>query len=124
MQHCSGVVAATADTTDMDEGIVKEGMVDEETIEEVCYGENGFLDGSSSTQETKNSVGLVVVSKSSRSCNFAQEVEKDTIDDWNKMKGIVYSCDAYYSNYSCYSKMEMSLEPYLHFKAAKDFSGK
>ena len=47
-------------------------MVDEETfdveaVEEVGYGETGSLDGSSSTQETKNSVGLVIVSKSSRS---------------------------------------------------------
>ena len=47
------------------------------------------------------------------------EVEKDTIDGWNKMKGIVYSCDAYYSNYSCYSKMEMSLESYLDFEASR-----
>ena len=47
-------------------------MVDEETfvveaVEEVSYGEIGYLDGSSSIQETKNFVGLVVVSKSSRS---------------------------------------------------------
>ena len=38
------------------------------------------------------------------------------------MKGIVYSCDAYYSNYSCYLKMEMSLESYLDFEATRDFS--
>ena len=38
------------------------------------------------------------------------------------MKGILYSCDVYYSNYSCYSKMEMNLESYLDFEAAKDFS--
>ena len=38
------------------------------------------------------------------------------------MKGIMYSCAAYYSNYSCYSKMEMSLESYLDFEAAKAFS--
>ena len=62
----------TDDTTDMAKGIVEEGMVDEEpvyveNVEEVGYGETSFLDGSSSTQETKNSVGLVVVSKSSRS---------------------------------------------------------
>ena len=61
------VVATTADTTDKIEGIVEEAMVYEETVEEVGYGETGFLDGSSSTQETKNSVGLVTVSKSSRS---------------------------------------------------------
>ena len=42
---------------------------EEETVEEVDCGEIGFLDGISSTQETKNSVGLVDVSKSSRSWN-------------------------------------------------------
>ena len=42
-------------------------MVDEENVEEVGYGETSFLDGSSSTQETKNSVGLVAISKNSRS---------------------------------------------------------
>ena len=71
-QHYSGVTAATADTADKDEDIVEVGTVDEETfdveiVEEVGYGENGSLDGSSSIQETKNFVGLVVVSKSSRS---------------------------------------------------------
>ena len=35
----------------------------------------------------------------------------------------MYSCDAYYSNYSYYSKMEMSLESYLGFEVSKDFSG-
>ena len=68
-QHYSGVAAVTADKA---EGIVEEGTVDEETfdvevVEEVGYGETGSLDGSSSIQETKNFVGLVVVSKSSRS---------------------------------------------------------
>ena len=53
MQHCFGVAAATADTADMDEGIVEGGMVYEETIDvenikEVGYGETGSLDGSSS----------------------------------------------------------------------------
>ena len=72
MQHYSVFAAVTTDTTDMDEGIVEEGMVDEETVdvetvEEVGYRENCFLDGTSSTQETKNSAGLVTVSKSSRS---------------------------------------------------------
>ena len=57
----------TIDTTDMAEGIIEEGMVDEETIEEIGYGKTGSLDGISSTQETRNSVGLVAVSKSSRS---------------------------------------------------------
>ena len=51
----------------VEEGIVGEETVDVETIEEVGYGETGFLYGSSSTQETKKSVGLVVVSKGSRS---------------------------------------------------------
>ena len=50
------------------------------------------------------------------------EAERDTIDGWNKMKGIVDSCAAYYSNYSCYLKMEMSMETYLDFKAVRDFS--
>ena len=68
-QHYSGVAAAT---TDKDEDIVEEGMVDEETfdvetVEEVGYGKIGSLDGSSSIQETKNFVCLVAVSKSSRS---------------------------------------------------------
>ena len=72
MQHCYGVGAAVAGTNDMAEGIIEEGMVDEETvgvetIEEIGYGKTGFLDGSSSTQETKNSIGLVSVSKSSKS---------------------------------------------------------
>ena len=72
MQHCSGVATRTGDTANRVEGIVEEGMVGEETIdvetiEEVDYGETSFLDGSSSTQETKNSIGLVTVSKSSRS---------------------------------------------------------
>ena len=51
----------------VEEGIFDVGIVDVETIEEVDYGETGFLDGSSSTQETKSSVGLVAVPKSSRS---------------------------------------------------------
>ena len=72
MQHCSGVATFVVCTTNTDEGIVEEGMVDEgtvvvEIIGEVGYGETSFLDGISSTQETKNSVGLVAVSKSSRS---------------------------------------------------------
>ena len=72
MHHCSGVTATTTNTADMDEGIVEEGMVDEEivdveTIEDVFYEETGFLDGSYSTQETKNYVGLVDVTKNSGS---------------------------------------------------------
>ena len=72
MYHCSGVAAAATNTVGMAEGIVERGMVDEktvdvETVEEFGYGKTSFLDGSSSTQETKNSVCLVTVSKSSRS---------------------------------------------------------
>ena len=72
MQHCSGIAAVATSTADMVEGIVEEGMVNEEiigveTIEEIGYGKTEFLDGSSSTQETKSFAGLVVVSKSSRS---------------------------------------------------------
>ena len=72
VQHCSGVVAEAIGTSDMDKGIVEEGMVDEETvgvetIEEIGYGKTDFLNGSSSTQETNNFVGLVAMSKSSKS---------------------------------------------------------
>ena len=47
-------------------------MVDEETfdvedVERVGYGETGSLDGNSSIQETKNFVGLVAMSRGSRS---------------------------------------------------------
>ena len=45
-----------------------------------------------------------------------------TIDGQNNMKGIVYSCAAYYYNYSCYLKMETSLGSYLDFEAARAFS--
>ena len=67
-QHYYGVAAATADKA---EDIVEEGMFDEETfyvedVEEVGYGETSYLDGSSSIEETKNFVGFVPVSKSSR----------------------------------------------------------
>ena len=72
MQHCSGVATAAAGNADMAEGIVEEGMVDEETIgaetvKDIGYGKTGFLDGSSSIQEAKNSIGLVAESKSSSS---------------------------------------------------------
>ena len=67
MQHCSGVVDVATGTTGMAEGIVDEKTIGVETIEEIGYGETSFLDGSSSTQEAKNSVGLVAMSKSSRS---------------------------------------------------------
>ena len=54
MQHCSGVAIAAADTANMAEGIVEEGMVDEEivgveNVEEIGYGKIDFLDESSST---------------------------------------------------------------------------
>ena len=67
MQHFFEVAATTAGTTDIMEGIVGEETIGVETIEGIVYGETGFLDGSSSTQETKNSVGLVAMSKSSSS---------------------------------------------------------
>ena len=68
-QHYSGVVATT---TDKAKDIVEEGMVVEETfdveaVERVSYGENGSLDRNTSIQETKNFVGLVAVSRGSRS---------------------------------------------------------
>ena len=68
-QHYSGVAAVT---TDKDERIVEEGTVDEETldveaVEDVGYEEIGSLDGNSSIEEIKNFVGLVVMSKGSRS---------------------------------------------------------
>ena len=68
--HHYSTVAAVI--TDKAEGIVQEGMVNEETfdlefVEEVGYGGTGSLDGSSSIQETKNFVGLVAVSRGSRS---------------------------------------------------------
>ena len=48
------------------EDIVEEDMVVEETfdveaVERVCYGEISSLDGNSSIQETKNSIGLVAM---------------------------------------------------------------
>ena len=68
-QHYSGVTVAAAHK---DEDIVEEGTVDEETfdveaIEKVGYGETSSLDGISSIQETKNFVGLVSMSRGSRS---------------------------------------------------------
>ena len=47
--------------------MVVEETFDVEAIERVVYREIGSLDGSSSIQETKNFVGLVAVSKGSRS---------------------------------------------------------
>ena len=71
MQHCSEVASAAAGTIGMvedtvEEGIVDVGTVDVEIFEEVDYGETSFLDGRSSTQETKNFVGLVSMTKNSR----------------------------------------------------------
>ena len=86
--------------------------IDVEVVEET-----GSLDGNSSIQETKKLVGVVAVSRDSMSYNFALKVEKGSTE--NKMKGIVYSHFAYYSNYSYYSKMETSPGSYLGFEAAK-----
>ena len=52
----------------MTDGIFEEGMVDQKNVDvqivqEVWYVETSFLDGSYSTQETKNYVGLVDVTK-------------------------------------------------------------
>ena len=68
-QHYYGIIAATADKAEgiVEDDTVGEEKVDVETIEEVGYGEISSPDGSSSTQETKNFVGLVVVSKGYRS---------------------------------------------------------
>ena len=58
----------TADKAeDIEEGMVVEETFDVEDVEGVGYGESGYLDGSSSIQETKNIVGLVAVSKGYRS---------------------------------------------------------
>ena len=73
--------------------------IDLEVVEETSS-----LDGNYSIQETKKLVDVVAEPKDSRSYNFALKVERGSIE--NKMKGIVYSCSAYYSNYSCYSKMK------------------
>ena len=97
------------DIEDIEEDIV---AIDVEVVEET-----GSLDGNSSIQETKKLVGVVVVSRDSMSYNFTLKVEKGSIE--NKVKGIVYSHFAYYSNYSCYSKMEMSPRSYLGFEATK-----
>ena len=67
MQHCSGAAAAVVGTVGEDnseEGIVGEETVDGEIVgEEVGYEENDFLDGSSSTLETRKFSNSVVVSK-------------------------------------------------------------
>ena len=88
-----------------------------ETIVVEVVEETSSLDGNSSIQDTKKLVGVVAVPRDSMSYNFALKVEKGSTK--NKMKGIVYSHFSYYSNYSCYSKMEMSLGLYLGFEAAK-----
>ena len=79
--------------------------------------ETDSLDGNSFIQETKKQVGVVAVSKDSTSYNFVLKVEKGSTE--NKLKGIVYSHFAYYSNGSYYSKMETSPGSYLGFEAAK-----
>ena len=70
-------------------------VVDVEVVEET-----GSLDGNSSIQEPKKLVGVVAEPRDSRSYNLTLKVERGSFE--NKMKGIVYSCSAYYSNYSCY----------------------
>ena len=65
-------------------------------------------------------VGVVVMVAEPRDCrsyNLALKVERGSIE--NKTNGIVYSRSTYYSNYSRYSKMEMSLDSYLGFEATK-----
>ena len=101
-------------TVDEDIEDIEEGMVaiDVEVVEET-----DSLDGNSSIQETKKQVGVVVVSRDSMSYNFVLKVGKDSTE--NKLKGIVCSHFAYYSNCSYYSKMETSLGAYLSFEAAK-----
>ena len=64
-QYYYRFAVATADK--VEEGTVDEETFDVESIEEVSYGETSSLDGSSSIQETKNFVGLVAVSRGSRS---------------------------------------------------------
>ena len=86
--------------------------VDVEVVEETSS-----LDGNSSIQETKKLVGVVAEPRDSMSYNFPLTVEKGSTE--NKMKGIVYSHFAYYSNCSYYSKMETSPRSYLGFEAAK-----
>ena len=59
------------------EGNSKECIAGEETVngeivgEEVGYEKNNFLDGSSSTQGTRKSLDLVVVTMLTKSLNFA-----------------------------------------------------
>ena len=71
MQRCSGDAAAAAGT--IGEGNSEEGIVGEETVdgeivrEEVGYEETDFLDGSSSTQETRKSANLVAVTMVTKS---------------------------------------------------------
>ena len=70
VQHYFGLATATADI--VGEGIAEEDIVDEETVdEEVGYEETDFLDGSFSNQETKKFVVLIVVSKVTKSYNYA-----------------------------------------------------
>ena len=62
-------------------------------------------------------VDVVAVSKDSMSYSFVLQVGKNSTE--YNLKGIVYSCFAYYySNFPYYSKMETILEAYLDFEAA------
>ena len=87
------------------------------TVEVEVVEEIGSQDGNSSIQETMTWVDVVAVSKDSMSYSFVLQVGKNSTE--YNLKGIVYSCFAYYySNFSYYSKMETSLEAYLDFEAA------
>ena len=67
VQYCSGDATTAAGT--VGEGNSKERIAGEETVngeivgEEVGYEKNNFLDGSSSIEDTRKFVDLVVVSK-------------------------------------------------------------
>ena len=65
--------------------------IDVEVVEET-----NSLYGNSSIHETKKQVGVVAVSRDSMGYNFVLKVEKGSNE--NKLKGIVYSHFAYYSN--------------------------
>ena len=73
-RFCGASIAAagTLGTDNSEEGIVGEENFDGEMVgKEVGYEETDFLDGSSSTQETKKSANLVVVTMVTKSLNSA-----------------------------------------------------
>ena len=71
VQRCSRATAVATGTVGEDnskQGTICEDIVDGEIVgEEVGYEETDFLDGISSTQETRKFVDLVVVSKVTKS---------------------------------------------------------